>query len=467
VYSDETVAGGRIEMREVELRHVVEDLASWAGGAVTGAWQPTRTTLVLGLGGGLLRFTPRGPLPRLHSVERRAANPPQPFSFQGAVRAHLMGRRLRAIDKHETDRVVDLRFGDADLHLRLTGRSGGLWLHRNGHVVASLGGPSPLHLPALPPGAPRPYPPRFTAAPGESWDLAARTFFESEEQRLLLATARRSTLRDLGRELDRNGRLVAALERDLDRARTAPDARARADALAAVLHTVPRGTSDVTVQDLTDPEITHALHLDPRISPAENMNRMYRRAGRLQRAEGRVVDQLERARARRGQLVTAYEAVPTSTLHGLRSVSALTPSASKRKGRQGGRSPSGHVTWRGPGDARVLVGKSGANNRRLTFQVARADDIWMHIRDRPGAHVVIPLNRGASAPLDLLLAAAQIALVHAKVPTGTTHDVQYTRARNVRSIPGEATGRVLVTSERVLHVTRDPGLLNGWTREAH
>ena len=91
--------------------------------------------------------------------------------------------------------------------------------------------------------------------------------------------------------------------------------------------------------------------------------------------------------------------------------------------------------------------------------------VMLHLRGKPGAHVVIRTQPGQTPPLATLLAAANIALIQAKVPVGTAADIQYTRIKDVRSIPGDSGGRVRLANEKVLRVTRDPAALVGWTRE--
>ena len=120
-------------------------------------------------------------------------------------------------------------------------------------------------------------------------------------------------------------------------------------------------------------------------------------------------------------------------------------------------------TWTGPAGERVLVGRNERGNRRLTFQVARGTDWWMHLRERPGAHLILPMKRDQTPTLAHLLGAAQVALVHAKIPEGVAADVQYARVRDVRSIPGEV-AKVRIADERVLRVSRDPAELVGWVR---
>eukprot|EP00521_Asterionellopsis_glacialis_P018356 CAMPEP_0195306198 /NCGR_PEP_ID=MMETSP0707-20130614/37078_1 /TAXON_ID=33640 /ORGANISM="Asterionellopsis glacialis, Strain CCMP134" /LENGTH=396 /DNA_ID=CAMNT_0040370409 /DNA_START=169 /DNA_END=1359 /DNA_ORIENTATION=- len=48
----------------------------------------------------------------------------------------------------------------------------------------------------------------------------------------------------------------------------------------------------------------------------------------------------------------------------------------------------------------ILVGRNRRGNEYLTFNVAKGDDIWMHARGCPGAHVVVQVRRGGPQPTD-------------------------------------------------------------------
>lgn len=449
-------------LNETELTHVAEALQALVGAPVSGVWQPKRDRLVLGLGDRYLLLVPRGPFARVHTVGARPRNPGNPFSFQGVCRAAIRGP-LTSLRKHPTDRVVDLAFGSNTLHLRLTGRSGGLWLLRGSAVVAAFDGPAPSELPPLPhtaTGPPRAA--RFSPAGSEDWDRAAARWFGTRETANRLHERRVVLARALRTRLARDRRLLTALGRDLDKTMEAPTVRRQADALAAVLHTVPRGADQVEVQAVDGSEDRWSIALDPRRSAGDNLTRLYGRVRRLERGGDRVLDHMERVEARIRTLDAALVVVPDADAPTLAELEALAP----RSGRRGARPPSqAWHEWRGPHDTVVLVGRNAAGNRRLTFQRARGDDFWFHLRGRPGAHVLLPVNKGKTPDLQTLLSVGQICLAHARIPEGEAADVQYTRARHVRSIKGAADGRVQVHNEKVLRIVRDPSALAGWTRD--
>ena len=450
-----------MSMNEAELTAVVDDLQSLVGAAYHNIWQPSRDRVLLGLSDGTtLLMVPRGPLARMHPVRRRPRNPPKPFSFQGAGRSRLRGP-LVAIEKTPGERAVAFRFTGVELHLRITGRSGGLWLIQDGRVVAAYDGPAPDVLPDLPPRPTLVQDIRFEAIEG-SMARGADRYFSRIERDHLTRERRASVEKRLRRVIQRTERLVGNLERDLERAEAAPGLRAHADLLSANLHRVPRGVDHVVLEGFEGEGPVH-IELDPGKPATATLDLLYRRARRLDRVADRVLERLEEVEQQLGEHRRSLQTLDRAPLEELEALHRKLPALPS-----GGKGPSPTEvpwhTWLGPEGQRVLVGRNAVGNRRLTFQVAKGSDWWMHLRERPGAHLVLPMKRDQTPSLSHLLAAAQIALVHGKIPVGESVDVQYARVRDVRPIPGEI-ARVRIADERVLRVTRDPSELVGWARE--
>ena len=105
--------------------------------------------------------------------------------------------------------------------------------------------------------------------------------------------------------------------------------------------------------------------------------------------------------------------------------------------------------------ARLLVGRGADRNDDLTFHVARPHDLWLHAKNRAGAHVVVPLDRGASCPADLLVDAAHLAAHFSEARDEAVVEVQYTPRRHLRKPRGSAPGLVVVDREKVLVLRRE------------
>lgn len=446
-------------MNDEEIERVVGELRSGLLGiGLQTAWQPSRDRVVLGFSDGtMLLIVPRGPYARVHTVRNRPRNPPKPFSFQGACRAHLHGP-LTAIDRAPGDRVVRITFARGALEVRLTGRSGGLWLLEGESIVAAVDGPAPERLPELPARPPYLQAPRFEPE-GGSWNRGADRWFGDQERERQTSELRSRVEAQLSRAVSRNDRLRENLEQDLARADRAPALRHQADLLAANLYRVPRGASAVAVEDWESGETVNVA-LDPSKPASASLEKLYHQVKRLERVADRVLERLDQIEREQLAYRASLTALPTLDLDSLGELERQLPRLDAVR-RRADAPAAPYTTWVGPNGWRVLVGRNAGSNRKLTFQTAKGYDWWMHLRERPGAHLVLPTPKDQSPPLAHLLAAAQIALHTARVEPHEVMDLQYTRVRDVRSVPGSP-GLVTLSNERVLRVARDPAALVGW-----
>ena len=387
-----------------ELEPVLDEWRALVGERRGQVWQPQRHSLVIELGGHLLMIATQGQFARMHRIAQRPAQPKKPFSFQGACRAHLSGV-LTGIRCLAPNRAVELQFGTTCIHLRLFGR-GKLWLVKGDSVLAALDGPTPATLDPLgsPPAHQRAA--RFPIHSDHTWAAndAAEQWFSEQIQKALERDLRASVRRRLMREQQRIQRLVHALERDFEATGKAPLLRRQADALAASLHLLDRSQSVARVADLLEPDTLLEVRLDPRLTPAENMNRLYKKAGRLDRAAERVLDRMDREERRLVELTAAATEIENLPLGDLRRWSKQLPGD-----RSSTPAPS-HPdwdTWDGPLGMTLRVGRNSRGNRALCFSVSKGRDWWFHLRDKPGAHVILRSNPPEAPPLEAMLAAAE------------------------------------------------------------
>ncbi|NJK80873.1 MAG: DUF814 domain-containing protein, partial [Chloroflexaceae bacterium] len=99
----------------------------------------------------------------------------------------------------------------------------------------------------------------------------------------------------------------------------------------------------------------------------------------------------------------------------------------------------------------IYVGRSAAQNAEVTFKVGRPDDLWLHVRAIPGAHVIIR-SGGREVPEPTVREAAGLAAYFSKAHTEAMVDVEISHRRHVRKIPGAAPGLVTYRAERTIRV---------------
>jgi len=99
------------------------------------------------------------------------------------------------------------------------------------------------------------------------------------------------------------------------------------------------------------------------------------------------------------------------------------------------------------------VGRNSRQNEQL-LKTAQGDDLWLHAKDIPGSHVLISA-RGRDIPQGTLVLAARLAAFYSQA-RGQQVQVDYTRRRLVKKIPGGAPGQVYYIGEKSLLASMTP-----------
>lgn len=288
---------------------------------------------------------------------------------------------------------------------------------------------------------------------------------------------RRDALRRaLGKAITRVTRRVAAVEGDLARIGGADDLARRAQTFVVAAAGAPRGADRLRATDWASGEARDVeLPIDPARGAREQIDALFKRARRLKEGAKIAQARIAAARSSLDGLVAAlanlaareadFDAIAASAraaaphdFKGAPSPSAREPAGpAPGKGRDLPRPP--YRLFFGASGARILVGRGAAHNDALTHRVARPHDLWLHAKDRNGAHVVVALEKGASCPADLLVEAAHLAAHFSDAREERLVDVQYTPRKYLRKPRGSPPGLVVVDREKVLVLRKDDATL--------
>lgn len=91
----------------------------------------------------------------------------------------------------------------------------------------------------------------------------------------------------------------------------------------------------------------------------------------------------------------------------------------------------------------ILVGRGEDDNDHLTFDVAKPDDVWLHVGDgTPGSHVVVRNPEKTDVPRAVVERAAALAAWYSKARASNIVDVHYCKASEVSKPRGAPAGLV-------------------------
>lgn len=256
-----------------------------------------------------------------------------------------------------------------------------------------------------------------------------------------------------------------ALDRQQADAADAEDWRRRGDLVLAYGYSVAPGSAELQVDGET-------MRIDPEASVAENADTYFNTYKRKKRAQAEVpglLRKVEKEYAYCEQAETLLEGAETPTdVRALRTelreqgiVGGGKDGTSKKRPAKRGKNKRGRETDEGAqpvsfwlDGVQALVGRSGAQND-AALRLADADDLWLHARNVPGAHTVLR-SGGRDVPDTIINQAAQIAAYYSKLRESTSAEVDVTRRRYVRRIPGSPPGLVTYRNEYTIRVKPEP-----------
>ena len=219
------------------------------------------------------------------------------------------------------------------------------------------------------------------------------------------------------------------------------------DLITANLYRLERGMSSFTAVDYYDencPEIE--IPLNPMLSPSQNAQKAYKLYGKCKTAREVLTEQIKIWEAELEYLdsVAGFldRAECEQDLVEIREELYSSGYASRLRGYKPQKQiKSRPIELKTSGGYKILVGRNNIQNDRLTFKTAEKHDIWFHVKDIPGSHVIM-VTEGDDPSEQDYTEAAEIAAYFSKA-TGDLVAVDYTAVKNVKKPQGAKPGFVI------------------------
>ncbi|HLE62034.1 MAG TPA: NFACT RNA binding domain-containing protein [Pyrinomonadaceae bacterium] len=416
--------------------------------------------------------------PRMYLITRRAKEIERASitaaPFTQFIRSALRGARLISARPDPLERIVSLTFlrqletgEDQNLRLmfQLTGRSANMFIldadgviqhalrrpRGTGQQVGDLYEPPPPHETLASESTPVKGSHSISAALDEYFtQLGVSEGF----------AARVQAIRErYQRQIAQKKRLQVNLSSDLSKHGAALEHKRLGDLLLANLGTAKRKGRRVVIQDYYaegTPELE--IDVDEQISLKDEAARSFARYGKAKRAQDEIarrLDQtalditgLEQHLRHLDRIFAAHDEAALSELEGKHTQAA--PKHSKQG--QSEKLP-GIRRYRSSDDYEILVGKAAQTNDRLTFKIARPNDLWFHAADYPGSHVIIRNSSRKDVPHRTIIEAAQIAARFSQAGDDSKVKVNYTQRKYLSKPRGAAPGLVRLSRFKSITVT--------------
>ncbi|MBI9111512.1 NFACT RNA binding domain-containing protein [Maridesulfovibrio ferrireducens] len=244
-------------------------------------------------------------------------------------------------------------------------------------------------------------------------------------------------------------KIMSRIEEEEDRLRKLLSRKIEAEALQAEMYRLK------PLRELDKVTVTHPEHgkmvvkLDPTLTPAENMTKIFKLSAKAQRG-------LKHMERRRGEVETQQE----EFLH-----ANLMPPSSKDRQKTSLEIPKKYkdiaVALFVSSDGFLMIrGKNSKANHDLLSKAASVFDYWFHVEGGPGSHVILKRDHpGQEIPETTFKEAATLAALKSYRCDDSKADIMCALVKDVRKRKGAAPGQVVVDNvSRTLHVKVDHSL---------
>lgn len=407
---------------------------------------------------------------------------PEPSTFVMVLRKHCVGKKITGLEQFDGERLVLLHLeGEISLLFELLPKRANILLvegwnraERTGRCLQSYrqvsletGGlvrlrPPPAHggtisdepreFGGLTEGAPYPY---HQVVAEYFWGGVQKTGFASYKRQW------RQAWKSQGKKVNN---ALTKTKGDLEESLEAELFQKRGMALVSNLYSLgPKAFPEEKSVEIDGLQIP----LDLAKNYSDNAEACFRKAKKMHRAVGELEGRVAELERKAAEIAAIAEKIEKAEVE--EDLEALSP-AFTSEGVEIPERPTGMEEKKSAPEKKLCLeakssdgfliycGRNQEENRQVTFREAKGNDIWLHVKGVPGAHVVVKAQKNKTVPLSTLLEAAQLCLYYTKIRKGKRAEVDYTHRKNVKAIKGTI-AEVTYTGNKALYVEADPDSL--------
>lgn len=300
--------------------------------------------------------------------------------------------------------------------------------------------------------------PSFTN--GKEFDTmndAVRYFYETKSTYKIISSRTHDLRKKINHKINSLEKTLNIQKKDYLKSKDREDIKIKADLLAANIYKISRGDKFIEVNNFysEDNELIK-IPIDETLSPKQNVDKLYNRYNKMKNRELNLKKRMPQIENEiyylKSAIINLDQAETSDEINQikeeLKQSGFLKQGTSKKKIRNPKISFRRYVS---PSGFRVLAGRNNIQNDQLTFKVSHKEDLWFHLRNEPGTHVILECHNKDYSEDDIVYAANVAGVLSGKT---VKCDIDYTEVKNVKKIKNQNPG--LVNYYNYKTITIDP-----------
>lgn len=262
-------------------------------------------------------------------------------------------------------------------------------------------------------------------------------------------------------EYQKNLSKLHKLEKTLFDSQNSDEYRIKGDLLFANLHLIQRGQKEITVDNYYD-DTKMTITLDERYDGKTNANRYYAKYQKAKNSLHHLNEQIHLTKEEIDYFDSLMTLMENASYYDALEIKEELENLGylkKKKTKQVYRKKNKlHIeTYLTKENITIYVGKNNLQNDYLTFKMASRNDMWFHVKDMPGSHVVVHSQNLDEYTIRL---ASQLAAYFSKGKHSSSVPVNYTLVKTLKKPQGGKPGQVILSHYSTIYIDPDESLFN-------
>ncbi len=292
----------------------------------------------------------------------------------------------------------------------------------------------------------------------ESFSALLDGFYTEKETASRINTAARDIIKLITSLKNRAEKRLAMRLQDLKKCENRENLRIYGELIKANLFSIEKGATVARVPNYysENMEIV-SIPLDASLSPQNNANKYFKEYKKTYTAEQTLKELTQKDSEEIVYLESVLDSIERSTSlfdiaqirEELTEAKYIKSQLSRKKQTQNTNTFKECTSIEG---YKILIGKNNRQNDYLTTVLASKTDLWFHVKNIPGSHVIV-FSGGNVVSEETVLQAALLAAENSKAAKSSNVAVDYTPIKYVKKPNGAKPGMVIYTTNKTVYVT--------------
>ena len=291
----------------------------------------------------------------------------------------------------------------------------------------------------------------------ESISSLLEEFYNSKFLRDSLGSKSKELKKSVKKNIDKLKRKVSNQSNELNLALNREKFKVYADLISSNFYKIEKGAESVIVENFYNEMEEIEIPLDSKLDGPSNASKYYKKYSKLKNAATFLTEQIEIGKSEISYLESIllnidFAERPDEIDELYEELEKEGYLKKKKKNNKKRKDPQdNYIKMKSEDGFDIFIGKNNRQNDYLTHKKAKKNDLWFHVKDAPGSHVILR-NDNRDFTNTSLLTAARMAAKYSSLSKSQNIPVDYTFKANVKRHPAKKPGLVTYTNYQTINI---------------